>query len=111
MSETSVCEAMSRRRPLGSGGAAALGGMVLREAVSGPAHPATNLDDRGAKIRISGLRGFRVGTKAYVKIETNHKITGWGEVDESMFAKVNADPRRQYKWPSPKSPDGAVRDY
>lgn len=80
MSEVSVREAMSRRKLLRSAGVAALGGMLLREAVSGPANPATNVEDRGAKIRISGLRGFRVGTKAYVKIETNHKITGWGEV-------------------------------
>ncbi len=33
------------------------------------------------------------------------------EVDESMFEKVNADPKRKYKWPLPKAPDGSVRDY
>ncbi|MCY2995178.1 MAG: hypothetical protein NTY19_46050 [Planctomycetota bacterium] len=33
------------------------------------------------------------------------------EVDESMFEKVNADPKRKFKWPTPVSPDGAVRDY
>jgi len=32
-------------------------------------------------------------------------------VDESMFEKVNADPKRVFKWPTPTLPDGAVRDY
>jgi len=71
---------MSRRQLLGSAGAAALGAALLREGVCRAANPAANVEDRGAKIRITGLRGFRVGTKAYVKIETNQKITGWGEV-------------------------------
>ena len=31
--------------------------------------------------------------------------------DESQFDKVNADPKRQFKWPTPTLPDGAVRDY
>ncbi len=33
------------------------------------------------------------------------------EMDESAIAKVNDDPKRKYKWPVPKAPDGAVRDY
>ena len=33
------------------------------------------------------------------------------EVDETMFEKVNADPKRQYKWPHPTYQDGSVRDY
>ena len=33
------------------------------------------------------------------------------EIDESLFEKVNADPKRQFKWPTPTLPDGAVRDY
>src|SRR5207253_1166846 len=36
--------------------------------------------DRGANLKIKSLRGTRVGTKAYIKIETNHGVTGWGEV-------------------------------
>jgi len=43
-------------------------------------NPAKEVEDRGANLRIKSLCGFRVGTKAYVKIETNHRITGWGEV-------------------------------
>jgi len=33
------------------------------------------------------------------------------EVDEEAIAKVNADPKRKYKWPVPKQPDGSVTDY
>ncbi|MBI4600613.1 MAG: hypothetical protein HY721_01500 [Planctomycetes bacterium] len=33
------------------------------------------------------------------------------EVDESAFEKVNADPGRRFRWPTPTAPDGAVRDY
>ncbi|MBI2946833.1 MAG: mandelate racemase/muconate lactonizing enzyme family protein, partial [Verrucomicrobia bacterium] len=33
------------------------------------------------------------------------------EVNESAFERVNADPRRKFKWPTPKQPDGSVTDY
>ncbi|MBI3854791.1 MAG: mandelate racemase/muconate lactonizing enzyme family protein, partial [Planctomycetes bacterium] len=33
------------------------------------------------------------------------------EIDEEMIAKVQADPKRKYKWPTPKQPDGSVTDY
>src|SRR3954465_3450523 len=36
--------------------------------------------DRASSIRVTATRGFRVGTKAFVKIETSAKITGWGEI-------------------------------
>jgi len=38
--------------------------------------------------------------------------TGLGvEMDEAMIAKVNADPKKKFKWPTPKHTDGAVYDY
>lgn len=33
------------------------------------------------------------------------------EIDEEAIAKVNSDPKRKYKWPTPKQPDGSVTDY
>lgn len=33
------------------------------------------------------------------------------EIDETQFAKVNAMPGRRFRWPTPVSPDGGVRDY
>jgi len=58
--------------------AAGLG--MLSEAVAQENNPAANVVDRGANLKIKSLRGFRVGTKAYLKIETQHGVTGWGEV-------------------------------
>jgi galactonate dehydratase len=71
---------LDRRRWLGSGAALAAGLALLNEAVGQDENPAAAVEDRGANLKIASLRGFRVGTKAYLKIETNHGITGWGEV-------------------------------
>ena len=72
--------ALNRRDIFRSAAAVAAGSVLLAEYVGAQENPAANVADRGADIRISALRGFRVGTKAYIKIETNHKIVGWGEV-------------------------------
>ena len=69
---------IDRRQALVAG-AAVVGGLALVEAVSADA-PGKQAEDRGANLRISRLRALPAGPKAYVKIETNHKITGWGEV-------------------------------
>ena len=37
-------------------------------------------EDRGSAIRITQVRGMVAGPKAFVKIETNQDIVGWGEV-------------------------------
>ncbi len=71
---------LSRRQLLSTVSAAAAGAMFLRDSICRAENPAANVEDRGAKLRITSLRGFRVGTKAYMKIETNDKIVGWGEV-------------------------------
>ena len=33
------------------------------------------------------------------------------EMDEGMMAKVAADPKKKFKWPTPTYADGSVRDY
>ncbi len=68
------------RRDWFASAAALAAGATLLSDVSAQENPAANVADRGANLKIKSLRGFRVGTKAYVKIETNHGITGWGEV-------------------------------
>jgi len=80
MSSTAAVHPPTRRDVFASMGAAAMGLAVLNESVGAADNPAAQVEDRGAKIKISGLRGFRVGTKAFIKIETDAKITGWGEV-------------------------------
>src|SRR5262245_56342821 len=69
----------NRRDILESAGALAAGGLLL----AGAAHAADDVEDRTSSIRVTGLKATPVGPKAYVKIETNHQITGWGEVTGS----------------------------
>ena len=71
---------VSRRHLLGAGAATAAGLAFMHEALAQDDNPAANVADRGANLKIKSLRGFRVGTKAFVKIETNQDVTGWGEV-------------------------------
>jgi len=43
-------------------------------------NPAANVADNAATIRINRMRTHLVGHKVYVHIETNQKVSGWGEV-------------------------------
>jgi galactonate dehydratase len=76
MSDEPQDTGLNRREVLGTAGALAVGGVLL---AGGPAAGA-QVEDRGSAIRITGLRATPVGPKAYVKIETNRAVTGWGEV-------------------------------
>ena len=64
----------------GTTAGAMLAGQQLLDEVSADENPAAAVADRGANLKITSLRGFRVGTKAYVKIGTNRDFVGWGEV-------------------------------
>jgi galactonate dehydratase len=70
-------DSLNRREMLGAMGVAA-GAIAVAEAIA--ADPVAKVEDRATSIKISGLRTFVLGPKAYVKIETNQKITGWGEI-------------------------------
>ena len=70
---------LSRRDVLTKASLAA-GLAMLADVSQSRANPAGGVEDRGTNIRIASLQGYRVGTKAYIKIETNRQITGWGEV-------------------------------
>ncbi|MFH1566374.1 MAG: D-galactonate dehydratase, partial [Gemmatimonadota bacterium] len=41
----------------------------------------SDVEDRGARIRVSALHAIPVGRKGYVKVETTAGITGWGEIN------------------------------
>jgi len=71
---------LDRRQMLASMGAAAAGAMLLNEAVGQEQNPAAQVEDRGSSIKITALRAMTVGAKAYVKIDTSAKVSGWGEV-------------------------------
>src|SRR4029078_1885348 len=54
-------------------------------------------------------KSFTVDAEGYATLPQG---PGLGvEIDESPFAAVNADPRRRFRWPTPKQPDGSVTDY
>jgi galactonate dehydratase len=71
---------LSRRDCLTTLGTFAAGTALLTDAVAQENNPAANVADRTSSIKITALKAQPVGTKAYVKIETNHKIVGWGEI-------------------------------
>jgi galactonate dehydratase len=79
MSDEATNQGLDRRQLLGAAGAVAVGGLLLNEAVAAQ-NPAAQVEDRGATIRIRALRTHRVGSRVYVQIETNQKVTGWGEI-------------------------------
>ena len=45
-------------------------------------------EDRATNIRVTGLTAIPLGVKAYVKVETNMGVTGWGEIN-NMETKVS----------------------
>jgi galactonate dehydratase len=74
-------------------------------------NPAAQVEDRGASIRITGMKTHLVGSKVYVQIETNHKVTGWGEISalepktanvlaQSLFELLDGEnpTRIEYLW-------------
>jgi galactonate dehydratase len=74
-------------------------------------NPAAQVADRSSSIRITRLTATPVGPKVFVKIETNHGITGWGEIDQlelqvaaalarSLFELLNGEnpTRIEYLW-------------
>ena len=83
MSDTATNGTATRRQMIGTVGAATVGAMMLREGVCCADNPAAQVEDKGASIRITTLKAYRVGGKVYIKIETNKKIHGWGEVTGS----------------------------
>jgi galactonate dehydratase len=76
MSEERLESGPNRREMLENAGLLAAGGAILASARPADAQ----IEDRASAIRITGIRGFPVGPKAYVKIETNQRVFGWGEI-------------------------------
>lgn len=70
----------NRRQALGAAGAIAAGTALLNEVVGAEQNPAAQVGDRSSSIRINRLRSTRVQSQVYIKIETNHGVSGWGEI-------------------------------
>lgn len=76
---------VDRRELLAAAGAGAAGAILL-----GGAGFAAAAEDRASAIRISALKTHRVGHKVYVRIDTNQKVSGWGEVSALEPATAEA---------------------
>ncbi len=81
----------SRRDWMGSLGAVAVGGLAagsfgprFNEAlgVDDANNPAANVGDRTTAIKITKLTATPMQRKVFLKLETNHGVTGWGEIDQ-----------------------------
>src|SRR6516225_5657762 len=73
---------VNRRDMLAVGALAAGGALLASSSDALAAQPAAGgqVVDRGSAIRITALRALPAATKAYVKIETNANVVGWGEI-------------------------------
>lgn len=69
---------LNRRELLAAAGVAAAVGLTADTALA--QNPMGNVEDRASSIKITALKAIPVGPKAFVRIETSHKITGWGEI-------------------------------
>jgi galactonate dehydratase len=78
MNEKPTKPDLDRRELLGTVGVAAAGGLLLADALGADA--AAKVEDKGSSIRLTALKTHLVGTKVFVQLETNHKVTGWGEI-------------------------------
>lgn len=65
----------SRRELLYVSAAATLATTTLAAAA-----PGNLVEDRVTSIRLTALKAIPAGPKAYVRLETNYKVTGWGEI-------------------------------
>jgi galactonate dehydratase len=80
--------ALDRRELLGTVGAAAAGTMFLAEAAG--ASPAAQVADKSSTVRLTALKTHLVGSKVFVQLETNHQVTGWGEISALEPHTANA---------------------
>jgi galactonate dehydratase len=72
----------NRRKLITTIGAISAGQLFIDEHLHADSNPSGLVVDRSSTIRIKSLKATPVGPKVFLKIETNHGITGWGEIDQ-----------------------------
>ena len=80
MNSISQSRQIGRRELLGSFGLAVAGTALLNEQLTAEDNPAKAVADRTSSIRISGIKPNICRDRVYLRIDTNHGISGWGEV-------------------------------
>ena len=71
---------ISRRELVSAASAVAAGIAFVNHAVAEEKTPGTQVGDRTSTIRITALKTYWVGPVVYLKIETNHGVSGWGDL-------------------------------
>src|SRR6516162_9161874 len=102
---------MNRREYLTAATAVAAGRDLLAEAIGQDRNSAALVTDKTSTLKITSLRTYWVNPVVFVKIETNHGATGWGEIKaidprvakvlaESLFALIEGEnpTRIEYLW-------------
>ena len=102
---------MNRRQCLTTAAAVAAGNALLAEAIGQENNPAAQVADKTSTLKITALRTYWVNPVVFVKIETNHGATGWGEIKgidprvaqvlaESLFSLIEGEnpTRIEYLW-------------
>ncbi len=72
----------NRRDWLTSLGSVAAANAALTQSLVAADNPAANVADRSSSIRITKLTATPMQRKVFIKLETNHGVTGWGEIDQ-----------------------------
>jgi galactonate dehydratase len=78
MSRTSLSHAFGRRELFGWGAAA--GAALFAEQICDAQSPAAAVADRTSSIRLTSLRATICRDRVFVKLGTNHGVSGWGEI-------------------------------
>ncbi len=101
----------NRRQLLTSLGTVAAAQTILADSISAADNPAANVTDRTSTIKITKITPIPFNRKVYIKLETNHGVTGWGEIDQlevnvasalvhSLFELIDGEnpTRIEYLW-------------
>ncbi len=78
--KSTTSERIPRRKLLESAGLVLAGTTLLNEQVNGQNNPAESVPDRTTSIRISKVTPNICRDRVYLRIDTNHGISGWGEI-------------------------------
>lgn len=70
----------TRRELLSTAALIAAGNALLQEAAGDDQNPAAQVADRASSIKITGLKTFLVSPNLFIRIDTNEKVSGWGEI-------------------------------
>jgi galactonate dehydratase len=84
---------------------------ILDEGIGAERNPAAQVADRTSTLRLTGMRTFWVGANVLVRLDTNHGVSGWGDVKavdprvsrvlaQSLFELINGEnpTRIEYLW-------------